>query len=142
MKKRLNKRMIRMRTSEDIQKLMTVTRQTGKSESNTGLLLLSTPFGPDTPPMVINLGDSDDVTGVFSEGENYKVWVNKRTFSMIHKLKKSDVDILEHTHPVLYNWIVNTDIQEYWTRYIHMETLISKYNKFAKEVGLNIFKRR
>ena len=92
--------------------------------------------------MVINLGDSDDVRGAFSEGENYKVWVNKRTFSMVHKLKKSVVDSLEFTHPVLYNWITNADIQEYWTRYNYMETLISKYNNFAKEVGLNIFKKR
>ena len=136
-KKQLNKRMIRMRASEDIQKLMIVTRQTGKSEM---VMMHASPFGPKHLPCMCSQSEfrklcqieEKDIADTFFESLSKKGW-NLHFFRQQHKWLKDGE--LEYLYPVLYNWICNHDG---WC----FDDIITKYNDFARIVGLKVFKRR
>lgn len=126
-----------MRESEDIQKLTTVSRQTGKSE----MMMIPAPsFGPRHLPCVCSLPEfrklcqieEKSVADLFFESLSNKGW-NLHFFHQQHKWLKDGE--LEFLYPVLYNWICNHHGWDF-------DDTITKYNDFARSVGLNVFKRR
>ena len=136
MKKQM-KGVVDMSSSEDIQKLMSIARQTGKSEMMT---IPAPSFGPRHLPCICSPSEfrelcqieEKSIADLFFESLSDKGW-NLHFFHQQHKWLKDGE--LEYLYPVLYNWICN---HRGW----YFDDTITKYNDFARSVGLNVFKRR
>ena len=99
-----------------------ITPEIGKSE----LCLMSTPTGPTDPPCWCSASTFAELC----KSDNlYSAW-------NLVKFEQTYPGIvgmgLKLTHPVLFNWICNA-------KDINFHSLVQKYNKFAKEVGLKEF---
>lgn len=100
-----------------------ITPEIGKSE----LCFMSTPTGPTGRPLCCSVNTFVKLCKSDNLGSFWNLVKFEQTYPGTVAM------VLKLTHPVLFNWICNAEEDT------NFRTLVRKYNKFAKEIGLKEF---